>query len=122
MEDLDKEYLSYFNSIKDSLPKNVVQLSEISMHDVNVESIETPSKETFIMNLDCEGGFNDFSKIKLTFTGVKEISMPENIEEGFWLYDEIYLTNSGFELHVLFDIPFTEFKIEAENILIEAIE
>ncbi|PGM59546.1 DUF4085 family protein [Bacillus sp. AFS053548] len=45
--------------------------------------------------------------------------MPENIKGGFWLYDEVYPTKSGFELNVLFDIPLIEFKIVAEDIVVE---
>lgn len=119
MEDLDKEYLSYHNSIKDLLPLNIVKLNEISLHDAKVKSFEKPTKDTIVINLDCESAFNDFSEIKLTFKGVKEINMPENIEGGFWLYDEIYPAKPGFELLVLFDIPFTEFKVVAEDILVE---
>lgn len=119
MEDLDKEYLSNYKSSKDLLPLNVVKLNEISLHDSKVKSLENPTKDTFVINLDCEGGFNDFSEIKLTFKGVKEISMPESIKGGFWLYDEVYPAKPGFELHVLFDIPFTEFKIVAEDIVVE---
>lgn len=119
MEVLDKEYLSNYNSSKDLLPLNIVKLKEISFHDSNVISIENPTNDTFFINLDCEGGFNDFSEIKLIFLGVKEISMPENIKGGFWLYDEVYPTKSGFELHVLFDIPLIEFKIVAEDIVVE---
>ncbi|PGM59545.1 DUF4085 family protein [Bacillus sp. AFS053548] len=72
MKDLDKEYLSNYNSSKDLLPLNIVKLNEISLHDSNVKSIEYPTNDTFVINLDCEGGFNDFSEIKLTFLGVKE--------------------------------------------------
>ncbi|PFH82575.1 hypothetical protein COI44_19725 [Bacillus sp. AFS088145] len=81
--------------------------------------MENPTTDTFVINLDCEGGFNDFSEIKLTILGVNEIIMPENIKGGFWLYDEVYPAKSGFELHVLFDIPFIEFKIVAEDIVVE---
>lgn len=105
MEDLDKEYLSNYNSSKDLHPFNIVKLNEISLHDSNVRSIENPKNDTFVIYLDCKGGFNDFSEIKLTFKGVKEISMPENFKGGFWLYDEVYPSKLGFELHVLFDIP-----------------
>ncbi|PFH82576.1 hypothetical protein COI44_19730 [Bacillus sp. AFS088145] len=33
MEDMDKEYLSIYNSSKDLLPLNIVKLNEISLHD-----------------------------------------------------------------------------------------
>jgi hypothetical protein len=56
--------------------------------------------------------------IKLTFTGVSKLSMPKKFEGAWWLYDEVHLNDEHFELHVLFDCPFTEFSI-AENVIIE---
>ena len=81
--------------------------------------MSTPSKDTFVMTLDCRGGFHYFTEVKLTFTGVEELFVPENFEEAWWLYNEVYSTKAGFELHVLFDCPFSEMKIIAENVLIE---
>lgn len=121
MEKLDEEYLNHYKSIKDKLPKNVVKLHEDSLHDANVKSYNSPSKDTFIMILDCRGGFHYFTDIKLTFTGVKELNLPEGFEGAYWLYDEVYSTKEGFELRVLFDCPFSEVKIKAENVLIETL-
>ncbi|WP_248734440.1 DUF4085 family protein [Neobacillus rhizosphaerae] len=40
--------------------------------------------------------------------------MPDKLEGAFWLYDEGYSTKTGFELPVLLDCPFIEFKIGAK--------
>jgi hypothetical protein len=50
-------YRNYYDSIKGSLPGYVIQLIEKSLHDAQVTSIEIPSKDTFIMTLDCRGGY-----------------------------------------------------------------
>lgn len=47
---------------------------------------------------------------------------PTNLRVGsVWLCDEFYLTETGFELHVLLDNPLIEFTISAENVNIEVI-
>ncbi|MGO4539527.1 DUF4085 domain-containing protein [Paenibacillus sp. 2TAB19] len=114
-------YRNYYNSIKKSLPENVVQLYEKSLHDARVTSIEKPLKDKFIMTLDCTGGYHYLTDIRLTFTGVQQVQ-PTNLSVGSgWLYDEVYLTETGFELHVLVDGPLMEFTITAENVTIEII-
>ncbi|WP_164684733.1 DUF4085 family protein [Brevibacillus reuszeri] len=44
------------------------------------------------------------------------------LRQNYWLYNEIYATDRGFELHVLFDCPLTEWKIVAENVQIETVK
>jgi len=114
-------FRSYYDSIKGSLPESVIQLHEKSLHDARVTSLEKPLKDTLIMTLDCRGGYHYLTDIRLTFTGVQNVQ-PANLNAGcYWLYDEIYLTESGFELHVLFDYPLTEFIISADNVTIEVL-
>lgn len=121
MEELYQKYFHHYESIKGILPKNVVQLHENTLHDATVKSVEYPSKDTFVMMLNCRGGFHYFTDVKLTFTGVEELLVPDNFEGASWLYDEVYSTKAGFELHVLFVCPFSEMKIIAENVLIEVL-
>jgi len=112
------EYNQYYNSIKETLPENAVRLHENSLHDARVLSFAAPSKGTFEMVLDCRGGFHYFTDIKLTFVGVKELSVPDKLEGTYWLYNEVYATKEGFELHVLFH-PLTELTIAAESVFID---
>jgi len=74
-----KEYNQYYNSIKKKLPENAVRLHEHSLHDARVLSFASPSRDTFIIILDCRGGFHYFTDIKLTFVGVKELSVLDEI-------------------------------------------
>ncbi|MFC4775451.1 DUF4085 family protein [Paenibacillus sp. GCM10023252] len=114
-------YRNYYNSIKSSLTQSVIQLYEKSLHDARVTSIEQLLKDTFIMTLDCRGGYHYLTDIRLTFTGVHNIQ-PTNLSIGSgWLYDEVYLTEKGFEYHVLLDSPVMEFTISAEKVNIEVI-
>lgn len=118
------EYRSHFLSIQGRLPKNVVQLYEKSLHDARVLSFEIPNKDTFSMVLDCSGAFHYYTDIRLTFKGVDIDSL--NISEVFvgssWIYDEVYLASTGFELHVLFESPLGELTITAQDVEIEILE
>lgn len=119
MDDLEQAYKDNYNSIKERLAQNVVQLYEYSLHDSQVTSVERRSKDTIIITLDCSGTFNEFDKLKVTFTGVSKCSIPENFEGAWWLCHEIDLAEGGFELGVLFDCPFEEVMICAKNVLLE---
>ncbi|EDX66074.1 MULTISPECIES: DUF4085 family protein [Bacillus] len=119
MDDLEQAYKDNYNSIKERLAQNVVQLYEYSLHDSQVTSVERKSKDTIIITLDCSGTFNEFDKLKVTFTGVSKCSIPENFEGAWWLCHEIDLAEDGFELGVLFDCPFEEVMICAKNVLLE---
>ncbi|MES5866339.1 DUF4085 family protein [Bacillus cereus group sp. RP32] len=116
---LDRFYLEQFHSIKKKLPTNVIQLHDYSLHDSVVKSVERISKDTLIIILDCSGTFSEFDKLEVTFTGVTKCSIPEDFEGAWWLCHEIDLTNEGFELGVLFDCPFEEVTICAEDVLLE---
>ncbi len=119
MDDLEQAYKDNYNSIKERLAQNVVQLHEYSLHDSQVTSVERRSKDTIIITLDCSGTFNEFDKLRVTFTGVSKCSIPENFEGAWWLCHEIDLAEDGFELGVLFDFPFEEVMICAKNVLLE---
>ncbi|MCQ0955794.1 DUF4085 domain-containing protein [Bacillus cereus] len=119
MDDLEQAYKDNYNSIKERLAQNVVQLYEYSLHDSQVTSVERRSKDTIIITLDCSGTFNEFDKLKVTFTGVSKCSSPEKYEGAWWLCHEIDLAEDGFELGVLFDCPFEEVMICAKNVLLE---
>ncbi|KMN45988.1 DUF4085 family protein [Bacillus sp. LK2] len=119
MTHLDQSYIKHFNSIKKNLPPNVVQLHEFSLHDSVILSLEWKSKDVLTIILDCSGTFSDFDKLQVTFTGVKKCSMPKNFEGAWWLYHELDLNGDGFELGVLYDCPFLEVTICAEDLQIE---
>jgi hypothetical protein len=110
---------TYYDSIKESLPHNVIQLVKNSLHDASVTSIEHLDNDIFVMDVDCRSTSHYHKDIKLIFIGVKECSFSEKWESLRWLYDEIYVTKEGFELHVLFNGPLSEMKIITEDVLIE---
>lgn len=81
--------------------------------------VERPSDDVLVMILDCRGGFHYFTDIRVTFLGVKELIVPERLTGSWWLYDEVYVKEKGFEYYVLLDNPLQEVKIVAEDVRIE---
>ncbi|MGI2329092.1 DUF4085 family protein [Planococcus sp. YIM B11945] len=122
MEMLGDDYSRHYEVIKQELPAGAIQLMEQSLHGAKVLSVEQPSDDVLLVKLDCSGGFHYFTDIQLTFTGVRETDIPAGFEGAWWLYNEIYLEDGGFDLHVLFDSPMVEVKIIANDIKIEVLE
>lgn len=122
MDTLLDDYSRHYESIKPYLPAGAIQLTEKSLHDCIVKSMSRPSFDVLVLTLDCSGGFHYFKDIKVTFTGVKEARIPEDMTNAWWLYNEIYLKDDLFELHVLFDQPMTEVMIVSRDVQIEELE
>lgn len=122
MEALFDHYSRYYESIKEKLPAGAIQLVEQSLHDAVVLSVEKPTDDVLLITLDCSGGFHYFTDIRVTFTGVTEADIPQDFKDACWLYNEIYLAEAGFELHVLFDSPMVEATISAHDVKIEVLE
>ncbi|OED31780.1 hypothetical protein BHE17_04725 [Planococcus maritimus] len=122
MEKLDEEYQQHFESIKGELPPNAVEMVENGLHDAVVRSVERPSEDRLVLTLDCSGGFHYFTDVRFTFEGVTYSDVPGDFKGAWWLYDEIYKTQDGFELHTLFDSPMTETVIRARDVKIEMLK
>ncbi|GFN33015.1 DUF4085 family protein [Paenibacillus xylaniclasticus] len=118
---LGEKYHGHYMAIRESLPDNVVQLCKKTLHDARVLSTERRSQDTFSITLDCKGAFHYHTNVIITFTGVSHIQPADLKPNSSWLYDEVYLTNTGFELHVLFECPLMEFIIAADNVTIEVL-
>ena len=122
MEKLDEEYQQHFESIKAELPSNAVELVENGLHDAVVLSVERPSDDQLVLTLDCSGGFHYFTDVRFIFEGVTFSDVPADFKGAWWLYDEIYKTEDGFELHTLFDCPMTETVIRVRDVKIEPLK
>ncbi|WP_238649682.1 DUF4085 family protein [Paenibacillus piscarius] len=113
------EYRQSYNAAKSMLPAQAVQLAERSLHDARVISCTVPADGVAELVLDCSGAMHYQCDVRLRFTGVSGLSVPERIEGKYWLYDEICAVEQGFELGVLMDSPPCEFSITAEDVFIE---
>ncbi|MFC6651463.1 DUF4085 family protein [Paenibacillus rhizoplanae] len=114
-----REYRKGYEAIKDKLPANAVQLVENNLHDARVISYTMPSEGVLEMILDCGGAMHYQCEIKLTFSGVSGLRLPEPLEKKYWLYDEIYAAEQGFELRVLMDSPPSELRITAQDVSVD---
>ncbi|MDE0581455.1 DUF4085 domain-containing protein [Planococcus sp. A6] len=119
MEELSDQYQQDFESIKVELPPNAVELVDNGLHDAVVRSVERPSEDRLVLTLDCSGGFYYFTDVRFTFEGVTYSDIPADFKGAWWLCDEIYKTEDGFDLHTLFDSPMTETVIRARDVKIE---
>jgi hypothetical protein len=119
---IGSEYRSHYQSIKHKLPPQIVKLCEKSLHDAKVLSFEKFNDDIFILLLDCSGGYHYLTNVKITFRGVKELSYQENLIGSYWLYDEVYAVEAGFELHVLLESPLSELTLTAEDVSIEILK
>jgi len=122
MKDLSERERLHFESIKAELPPAAVELMENGLHDAVVLSVERPAEDQLVLTVDCSGGFHYFTDVRFTFEGVSYSNIPANFKGAWWLYDEIYKTEDGFELHTLFDSPMTETVIRARDVKIEPLK
>jgi len=73
--------------------------NRLRFHDCRVTEL-TFGKQV-VMRLDNKGGFTNFNKV--TFDAVDEIiRQDERIVGSHWIYDELYRTDHGYEVHILF--------------------
>lgn len=118
--DIRKQYLQQFEEIKEQLPSQVLEIHTKSLHDGEVLSFSSTETSITLMIAGTSVGWYD-TNVKLTFSDIEICSIPEQLEGSWWLYDEIYKTKTGFELHVLFDCPLCELMIQARELKIETL-
>lgn len=87
-----KEYIKLENEMFD----DSFELLNTSFHDCYIEKCEK-NKKDMIINFNT-GGFSE--KENIIFKNYKVI-LDENIENTFWLYEEIYKNKSKYEVHIL---------------------
>ncbi len=68
------------------------------LHDCNVVSCKKSGKN-IVMRLDNSGGFTDTSRV--VFRNAEIICQDAPMRGAWWLYDEIYRTDGGYEIHAL---------------------
>lgn len=123
LETIRNECKANYALIKHLLPENAVRIYEdVYTHDATVLAVDfCQERQECILLLNNIDGNGQTVDIKLTFTGIHKISNLAHIIDAWWIYDEVYVTNHGFELHVLFNGPceMWETTIEATDVFIE---
>jgi len=112
------EKIQEYSKLEEKEFKNVsLDFLKESFHDCFIENI-TKDEKNLIINLDNEYGFTDKSII--TFTNYS-ILLNENIENSWWLYNEIYKNNNKYEIHILVsrECGLKELIIECDDITLK---
>ena len=96
VQQVQREYQTYYSEIEPMLDKDIVEY--MNFHDCKVERMS--SHEGMLdIHLDNIGGFTDVNRVRLENS--KVISQNGSLEKAWWLYDEIYIVENGYEIHVL---------------------
>jgi len=93
-----------------------------TMHDCAILKSDFVGDD-LIMDIDSSGGFCDV--IKLMFINAKIIECDIDLNGAWWIHEEVYMQQDGYELHVLFhskDCELGEMIITFDEIEIEKSE
>ena len=78
--------------------ENPPEFTNESFHDCEITALEKSGKD-IVIRLDNSGGFTDCKGI--VFKNAEIIEQDGDLSGAWWLYDEIYKTDNGFEIHAL---------------------
>jgi len=93
--------------------------SKLNFHDCTVIGIE--ASNNLVITLNTSGGFTENNRI--TFTKPNILLKEDGIIGKHWLYNELYRTDEGYELHVLFGgAHLAELIISCSSIVIDQYE
>ncbi|HIW35011.1 MAG TPA: DUF4085 domain-containing protein, partial [Candidatus Paenibacillus intestinavium] len=112
IEELDK--VRRLQAIPESISEN------FNFHDCKVLHLEQRENKNYVIQLDPTGGFTAYNMV--TFVNANVIREETNIAGASWVYDEIYSTSKGYEVHILFHGgSLSELIVQCEDILLEII-
>lgn len=127
-DELVRNYKKHLNSIKNMLPKSMLELcTEFSFHDAEILSVHKSNNDVNL-ELDCHGCCGYQGNCLLTFKSVKLLEIPDDCSEHWWLYDEVHLSDRGnFDVQVLLDtddafLTLHEFRVIADDAHVEVIK
>lgn len=89
---------AYWKDYEKRFKKEEPSFSEFSFHDSKVVSCRKKGKD-MVITLDRSHGFTDITQI--IFKNCMVIKQDKPLHGAWWLYDEIYRTNDGYEIHAL---------------------
>jgi len=92
LKSYQKEYQNIF---KDGIPHFV---ENFNFHDCKVISCCKRGKDV-VLKLDTTGGFTNINQV--IFKNCTALKKDNHLYGVWWLYDEIYKTDEGYEIHVL---------------------
>ena len=91
------EYNKHWYSIADKVPAHIKE--NYNFHDCAILKM-TKCGNDIVFELDNSGGFTNINKI----TYKDAVILENNFVEGcYWIYDEMYLCDKGYECHIAVD-------------------
>lgn len=91
------EYNKHWYSIADKVPAHIKE--NYNFHDCQILKISKDGND-IVFELDNSGGFTNINKIIYKDAEILE----NNFTEGcYWVYDEMYLCDKGYEFHIAVD-------------------
>lgn len=98
----------------ENVPQNIIE--KFCFHDCQV--IEFRIGSDIAMQFDLRGGFTKLNKI--TFIESEILKIEGQIEGSYWIYNELYCSEKGYEAHILFrGDEISELIISCKDIMIE---
>lgn len=119
-QEMIKDYEKYCRQPLKNCENKLIQ--DINLHDCLITNIVKEDKK-YIMELDCSSGFMDIKNI--VFDDYKILEEEMNFVNGWCLYEEIYLVDNEYEVHLMIDVPNDDetnlgyLTIKAKNIIFE---
>ncbi len=95
-EDYEKYYNKELKEYKDNIVEN------LHLHDCLITKI-IKQKDKLTIEIDSSESFTDIQTI--IFEDYEIIEEEMNFINGWWLYEEIYIKNNIYEIHILIDVP-----------------
>lgn len=112
MDRISKEYREAI--VAQDIPGEIH--SRVQFHDCTVTELLTENE--VVIRFDTRGGFTNINK--LTLVNPEIIKQEGEIVGSYWLYQELYRIDQGYELHVLFGgEPMHELIVRCADILVE---
>ncbi|MFE6078240.1 DUF4085 family protein [Paenibacillus sp. NPDC057886] len=112
IERVGQEYRAVM--LKQNIPDDI--LRRVQFHDCTVTELLTGDE--VVIRFDTRGGFTNINKVTLVAPEI--IKQEGEIAGSYWLYQELYRIDNGYELHVLFGgEPTPELIVRCTDILAE---
>ncbi|MCL2313351.1 MAG: DUF4085 domain-containing protein [Firmicutes bacterium] len=93
------EYEKYYKQLEKRLPENIKKISSNDMHDGKIVSSDFYDQD-FHMAIDpisCRSSIK-----KIIFVNARVLKFDSYPENACWLYEEIYIHQDRYEIHILF--------------------
>lgn len=96
---VDDAVAKYEDDLKKDFDGNLPEfMDDFGFHDCIVTAVESADDDLILM-LDNSGGFTEINQIILKKGEI--LKQDESLINAWWLYEEIYKKDTGYEIHVL---------------------